>query len=117
MTIKVYGAAMSTCTKRVLTTLKEKGVEYELITINFGAGEHKSEEYRKKQPFGVIPYLDDNGFIVYESRAICRYLEQKYKGQGTELIPTDLQAYALFEQGASIETSYFGTITFIHCAN
>ena len=43
-----------------------------------------------------------------ESRAICRYLEAKYKGKGTELIPTsDVQSQALFEQAASIEISYF----------
>jgi len=107
MTIKLYGLTMSTCTKRVLTTLKEKGLEFELVPVDFAGGEHKSESFREKQPFGVIPYLDDSGFIVYESRAICRYLEVKYKGQGTELIPTDVQQYAKFEQGASIELSYF----------
>jgi len=49
-------------------------------------------------------------YVLYklESRAICRYLEAKYKGQGTELIPTqDIQVQSLFEQAASIETSYF----------
>lgn len=43
-----------------------------------------------------------------ESRAICRYLEVKYKGKGTELIPVqNAKVEGLFEQGASIETSYF----------
>lgn len=43
-----------------------------------------------------------------ESRAICRYLELKYKGKGTELIPMkDANVQGLFEQAASIETSYF----------
>jgi len=47
-------------------------------------------------------------FVYLESRAICRYLETKYKGQGTELIPSkDAAAQGLFEQGVSIETSYF----------
>jgi len=46
--------------------------------------------------------------IHLESRAICRYLELKYKGQGTELIPSkNAAAQGLFEQAASIETSYF----------
>ena len=109
MAIKVYGLAMSTCTKRVLTTLKEKQVEYELVEIDFMNQEHKSEKYLEKQPFGMIPYLDDDGFIVYESRAICRYLEAKFKDQGTQLVPKDAKELALFEQGASIETSYFDT--------
>jgi glutathione S-transferase len=43
-----------------------------------------------------------------ESRAICRYLELKYRGKGTELIPSkDAASKGLFEQAASIETSYF----------
>ncbi len=47
-------------------------------------------------------------FFQLESRAICRYLELKYKGKGTELIPTkNAAAQGLFEQAASIETSYF----------
>jgi glutathione S-transferase len=50
---------------------------------------------------------DDDGFILYESRAISRYLSKKYQGQGTELIPTDPQAEALFEQAASIEAFNF----------
>jgi glutathione S-transferase len=42
-----------------------------------------------------------------ESRAICRYLETKYKGKGNELIPKDVKSQGLFEQAASIEISYF----------
>jgi hypothetical protein len=41
MPIKVYGMAMSTCTQRVLTTLVEKGLKYELVNVDFAAGEHK----------------------------------------------------------------------------
>jgi len=110
MPITVYGLAMSTCTQRVLTTLTEKGLKYELKNIDFAAGEHKSPKYlEEKQPFGVIPVLvDEDGFKIYESRAICRYLELKYKGKGTELIPSkSVAAQGLFEQAASIETSYF----------
>jgi glutathione S-transferase len=41
MPITVYGLAMSTCTQRVLTTLVEKGLKYEIKAIDFAAGEHK----------------------------------------------------------------------------
>ncbi len=47
-------------------------------------------------------------FLYLESRAICRYLELKYQGKGTTLIPNkNAAATGLFEQAASIETSYF----------
>ncbi|EFC40803.1 predicted protein [Naegleria gruberi] len=107
MVYKIYGAAQSTCVQRVLTTIKEKGLEYELVPVDLMKGEHKSPSYLEKHPFGVIPVLEDDGFLIYESRAICRYLEAKHKSQGTELIPTELKALGLFEQGASIETAYF----------
>jgi hypothetical protein len=53
---------------------------------------------------------DDDGFIVYESRAIARYLIKKYPNQGTTgLIPTDFKEEALFEQAASVEVSHFNS--------
>lgn len=51
--------------------------------------------------------MDDNGLIIYESRAICRYIATKYASQGTPLLPTDPTAIAFFEQAASIETSNY----------
>ncbi|KAJ6626736.1 glutathione S-transferase, partial [Mycena sp. CBHHK59/15] len=50
---------------------------------------------------------DDNGFILYETRAICRYLSEKYADQGTPLIPTSLKEKVLFEQATSIEFANF----------
>jgi glutathione S-transferase len=41
MPITVYGVAMSTCTQRVLTTLTEKGLKYELKNVDFAAHEQK----------------------------------------------------------------------------
>jgi glutathione S-transferase len=45
--------------------LEEKEVPFEVQVVDFAVAEHKSPEYRTKQPFGVIPYLDDDGFILY----------------------------------------------------
>ncbi|CAF3058610.1 unnamed protein product [Rotaria sp. Silwood2] len=99
----------SVATQRVLATLIEKGLKYELKVVNIMTGENQSRSYLEKQPFGGVPALDDaDGFTIYESRAICRYLEKKYKGKGTELIPkSNAQVEGLFEQAASIELSYF----------
>jgi glutathione S-transferase len=108
MVLKLYGSVQSTCTKRVATILKEKQVPFEFFPINFATGEHKTPEYLKKQPFGQVPYIDDDGFQLFESRAIARYIIKKWASQGTqELIPSDIQTYAKFEQAASIETANF----------
>lgn len=50
---------------------------------------------------------DDEGFILYESRAICYYIAAKYPNQGTPLLPTELKANALFHQAASVEICHF----------
>ncbi|KAF9459959.1 glutathione S-transferase [Collybia nuda] len=107
MTLKLYGSPMSTCTRRVAVVLHEKKVPFELVPVDLGKGEHKAPEYLEKQPFGQVPYIDDDGFILYESRAIARYIEAKYPNQGTSLVPTDPKGRALFEQASSVEGSNF----------
>ncbi|GBB89343.1 hypothetical protein RclHR1_01600015 [Rhizophagus clarus] len=100
---------MSTCTLRVLATLKELEVPYE-ITPPSDFSEIKTPEYlATKHPFGKIPVLFEDGFKVYESRAIVRYLVNKYQGtkNSTVLIPSDVQKAALVEQFISVETSYY----------
>ncbi len=72
MVLKLYGSAMAT--SRVLVTILEKELPYELILIDIYKGEHKSNDYKKLQPFGKVPVLDDDGFQIFESRAICKYL-------------------------------------------
>lgn len=107
MVLKLYGVAGATCGKRVAIVLNEKGIPFELHAIE--PGQNKTAEYLEKQPFGQIPYIDDEGYILYESRAICRYIEAKYPGKGIKLAPTvdDLKAYGLFEQAYSVETANF----------
>ncbi|KAG6845253.1 hypothetical protein H0H87_011988 [Tephrocybe sp. NHM501043] len=107
MVLKLYGSGNSTCTRRVGAFLREKKIPFELVEVNLAQGEHKSPAYLEKQPFGQIPYIDDDGYILYESRAICRYLEEKFPNQGPKLIPTELKAKGLFEQAASVELNNF----------
>lgn len=49
---------MSTCTKRVVITCNELGLEYEVIPVNILGGEHKDPDYVENlQPFAMIPVL------------------------------------------------------------
>ncbi|RGB25676.1 putative glutathione S-transferase [Rhizophagus diaphanus] len=109
MAIQLIGYPISTCTLRVIATLKELGVSYE-ITPPSDFSELKTPEYlATKHPFGKIPVLIDDGFKIYESRAIIRYLVNKYQGKknSTILIPTDVQKAGLVEQFISVESSYY----------
>ena len=105
MAVKVYGHPMSTCTRKVLTLCAEKGQPAELVLVDITKGEQKSAEHRARQPFGVVPAIDDDGFKMYESRAIIRYLDRRLPGPS--FTPTDLKQYARMEQWLSVEQSYF----------
>lgn len=102
--MKIFGHPMSTCTRKVLTTLAETGVDHEFVLLDFANGELKRAPYIELQPFGQMPALDDDGFTLYESRAMCRYINEK---AGGALIPADPQSRARMEQWISIETSNF----------
>jgi len=100
--IKVYGSPMSTCTRKVLMTLAETSTPFEMVTIDFATGQHKKEPHILRQPFGRIPAIDDDGFEMFESRAIARYIAEKAR---SPLVPSDLKARAKMEQWISVETS------------
>ncbi|KAI0342897.1 glutathione S-transferase [Trametopsis cervina] len=109
MVLKLYGSRLSIPSLRVNAALAEKNVPFEFIAVDEKNGENKTPAYLEKHPFGQMPYIDDDGFILYETRAICRYIAMKYRAQGPALLPdpNDLQATALFEQAASVEQNDF----------
>jgi glutathione S-transferase len=102
--LKIYGNPMSTCTRKVLTTLAEMNMPFEMSAIDLAGGQHKQEAHLRRQPFGRIPALEDDGFELFESRAMSRYLNEK---GGGKLIPSDAKARAKMEQWISVETSEF----------
>ncbi|KAF5309717.1 hypothetical protein D9611_014460 [Ephemerocybe angulata] len=110
MVLKLYAAPASTASLRVALILHEKEVPFEFHPIYLRNKEQKSADFLEKNPFGQVPYIDDEGFGLYESRAIGRYIALKYAGQGTQgLIPpqSDVEATGIFERAASLEYSQF----------
>jgi len=106
MVLKFYGNKISTCTARVYAALLEKKAEFEFVQVEWS--EIKTPEYLKKQPFGQVPYIDDDGFILHESRAITEYIDAKFKNQGTPLLPqNDAKALALARQWIYVELENF----------
>jgi glutathione S-transferase len=104
--MKVYGHPMSTCTRKVLTTLAEKGVdaEFQLVDIMQGAGHQP--DHLARQPWGQVPVLEeDDGWQLIESRAIIRHLDATLPGAA--LTPKDARTHAKMEQWISIEAANF----------
>jgi glutathione S-transferase len=102
--MKIYGHPMSTCTRKVLMTLAETKTPHELVMVDFAKGEHKQPPHLARQPFGKVPALEDGSLELYESRAMCRYINEKVGGA---LIPSELSDRARMEQWISIEASNF----------
>ncbi|KAJ6582582.1 glutathione S-transferase [Mycena vulgaris] len=111
MVLKLYSPPNAAGGRGIVAlVLAEKKIPFQHVPINMANKEHKTAAFLKMQPFGQVPVIDDDGFILYESRAICRYLAEKFADQGTPLIPTDLKGKALFEQAASVEFATFNPL-------
>ncbi len=74
---------------RVRWTLQELGVDFDAISVNLAAGEHRRPEFLKLNPAGKIPVFIDGDLVLTESVAIVRYLAEKYPDRG--LLPTSLR--------------------------
>nr|BAM14585.1 putative glutathione S-transferase [Cyclamen persicum x Cyclamen purpurascens] len=82
--VKVYGTPLSTAVSRVLACLLEKDVPFQLINVDMAKAEHKKPDFLKIQPFGQVPAFQDESISLFESRAICRYIVEKYQNQGNK---------------------------------
>ena len=102
--MKLFGHPVSTCTRKVLMTLAETNQTAEFNLVDFAKGEHKAAAHLARQPFGQVPAFEDGDFSLYESRAICRYINDKVDGP---LVPKDQRDRARMEQWISVETSNF----------
>ncbi|HUR71332.1 MAG TPA: glutathione S-transferase family protein [Candidatus Limnocylindrales bacterium] len=90
--IKLYTFPPSTNSRKVRIALIEKGLEFERISIDLTKREQKNPDYLKINPYGQIPALDDEGFIVYDSTIINEYLEDEYPYPA--LMPSDSEGRA-----------------------
>ncbi|XP_058450658.1 glutathione S-transferase 1 isoform X2 [Malaya genurostris] len=83
--------------RSVQMTAEAVGVKLNLKLLNLMAGEHMKPEFLKLNPQHCIPTLVDNGFALWESRAIQAYLVEKY-GKDDSLYPKDPQKRAVVNQ-------------------
>lgn len=103
--MKLYGFPHSACTRTVLMMLSESGIEAAFESVDLSKGEHKQSAHIARHPFGRVPVLEDDGFQLYETRAIVRYLDGK-SASGT-LTPHDPRERALMDQWMSVDACYF----------
>ncbi len=80
---------------RVVWTLEEMGLEYDITVMPFPPRVHH-KEYKQVNPLGTIPYLIDGDTEMSESAACCQYLVQKYGPTDLNVMPEETPAYGEF---------------------
>ena len=103
--LQIYGRKNSNQVIQLMWTVDELGLEYERHNVGGSFGGLDTEEYGKMNPNRLVPTINDDGFILWESYAIIRYLCQQY-GKGT-LWPDDPQKAALADQWMEWTNSRF----------
>lgn len=94
----VYSTPGSPFGRAVLATLEEKGASYQLSPV--APGTFRSEPHISRHPFGRVPVLEHNGYMLYESQAILRYLDRVLPSPA--LTPADPKAAGRMDQVMNI---------------
>ncbi len=100
----VYGASYSVYTRIVRLALEEKRVPYQLEEIDVFAEDGLPTDYLARQPFGKIPAFEHDGFRLFESGAITRYIDETFEGPA--LMPEPVHEWARANQIISILDSH-----------
>ncbi len=91
--LKVHYHPFSTFARRVRIALIEKNIPAELVEVDMMARAHRSPAYLALNPYGRVPTLEEDGFVLYESTAILEYLEATHPTP--PLVPADARGRAL----------------------
>lgn len=90
--LKIWGRTNSVNVKKALWCIEELGLKYERIDAGLQFGVVDTPEYRRLNPNGLVPTIEDHGFVLWESHAIVRYLAAKHSAG--RLWPLDLKQRA-----------------------
>jgi glutathione S-transferase len=98
----VYGPAGSTYVWSTRLALAEKGVAHELVAMGFD--EHRQEPHLSRHPFAKVPAIEHDGFALYETQAILRYIDERFPS--APLQPTDVHQFSRMNQIMGIVDAY-----------
>jgi glutathione S-transferase len=93
--LKLYFHPRSTYARRVRLALLEKNIAFEPVIVDMAARGHKAPDYLALNPYGRVPTIEEDGFVLYESNAILLYLEATRPTP--PLLPADPQGRALVD--------------------
>ena len=76
--LKIWGRTNSVNVKKALWCAEELGLQYQRIDAGLKFGVVDTPEYRRMNPNGLVPTIEDDAFVLWESHAIVRYLAAKH---------------------------------------
>ena len=94
--MRLYWHPFSITPRRIRIALREKGIACDEVEIDLPGGAHKSAEFRRLNPFGQLPVLEDGHLVIAESIAILEYLEERFPTPA--LLPSDPARRAVARQ-------------------
>ncbi|MBF0571188.1 MAG: glutathione S-transferase family protein [Candidatus Omnitrophica bacterium] len=103
--LTIYGSDLSGPAIKVRLAASFLGLNYKWHLVNLREGEQKQEWFLKINPVGKIPAMDDDGFYLFESNAICKYLCDKHN---SPLYPKDVKQRAVIEQWIDYASFHIG---------
>lgn len=77
--MRIYGHFLSSPSNKVRMCANALELDYDYRHVDLPGGEQQRDEFLALNPRGKVPVLDDDGFILGESEAICRYLARKHE--------------------------------------
>lgn len=90
--LKIWGRNTSANVQKAMWAIGELGLAYERLDVGGPFGKNNEPAYLAMNPNGLVPTLEEDGFVLWESNAIVRYLAGKYGPGGLE--PSDLHERA-----------------------
>jgi glutathione S-transferase len=106
MSLTLFAGSGSPPTWRVWLTLEHKQIPYRLEMLSFQAGDTRKPEFLALNPRGQVPTMDDAGFVLYESSAICEYLEEAHPAR--PLLPAEVRRRAVVRRLCAEAQLYVG---------
>ena len=82
--IRIWGRSTSVNVQKVMWAVGELGLPHERIDVGGSFGKNREPAYLAMNPNGLVPTLEEDGFILWESNSIVRYLAAKYGAGGLE---------------------------------
>ncbi len=116
--MKLYETRLAPNARRVRMFLAEKQIDIDCIEIDLKGGGNLTEEFKSKNPFAKVPVLElDDGTIISESVAICRYFEEiQPKPQLMGDSPLDKAQIEMWQRRAELGFLFPVAMAFQHCS-